>query len=103
MPSRRRSRSAPVPTRLAVGERRVWVVNAGDGTVTRIDPGRHAAVATIKVGQALTGIAAGLGGVWVTVAGGTPPETDRPHATRSVRFRSRAARRSSMARAPLTC
>jgi branched-chain amino acid transport system substrate-binding protein len=53
----------------------VWVLNAGDGTVSRIDPHRNAEAATIRIGGELTGIAAGDGGVWVTVAGGPPHGT----------------------------
>jgi branched-chain amino acid transport system substrate-binding protein len=48
------------------------VLNAGDGTISRIDPRRATVVATIAVGGDLTGLAAGAGAVWVTVAGGTP-------------------------------
>jgi hypothetical protein len=46
--------------------------------VTRIDPLRDAVVATLPVGADATGIAAGLGGVWVSVGGGPPRATSRP-------------------------
>jgi branched-chain amino acid transport system substrate-binding protein len=50
----------------------VWVLNAGDGSVSRIDPSRNSVTATIRVGANATGIAAGFGGVWATLAGGPP-------------------------------
>ena len=45
----------------------MWVANAGDGTVSRIDPETSEVVTTIDVGQAPAGIAVGHGLVWVTV------------------------------------
>ena len=45
------------PVGVAVGEGAVWVANAGDGTVSRIDPRRHAVAETIEVGGAPAGIA----------------------------------------------
>jgi DNA-binding SARP family transcriptional activator/ABC-type branched-subunit amino acid transport system substrate-binding protein/streptogramin lyase len=94
---------------IAVGEGAVWVASAADDRVVRLDPqtgavvaeipiavaqdarvaspfgiavgfgSAHAVVATIKVGRTVTGIAAGLGGVWVTVAGGAPTPTSSSH------------------------
>lgn len=66
----------PSPTALAVGESAVWVANrfiernqfalsGKRGTVSRIDPGTNAIVATIPVGREPFGIAAGDGAVWV--------------------------------------
>ena len=45
----------------------MWVANAGDGTVSRIDPAKGAVVTTIDVGGAPAGVAAANGLVWVTV------------------------------------
>lgn len=45
----------------------VWVVNSGDGTVSRIDATTGEVVATIEVGGSPQSIAVGEGGVWVTV------------------------------------
>jgi branched-chain amino acid transport system substrate-binding protein len=59
----------------------VWVLDAGDGTVTRVAPSTNRVVARIRVGPFATGIAAGLGSVWVTVAGGAVP-TSAPAASR---------------------
>ena len=59
------------PGRIAVGEGGVWTLNRGDGSVTRIDPATNKVVATIAVGDGAAGgdIAAGLGSIWVSVAG----------------------------------
>ena len=53
---------------LAVGEGAVWVLNQGNGSVSRIDPKTNKVVATIEAGVPGTGgdIAAGEGSVWVT-------------------------------------
>jgi YVTN family beta-propeller protein len=50
------------------------VANAGDGTVSRIDPETEAVVEVIPVGNRPTGIAFGEGAVWVTVQ--EPVETE---------------------------
>ena len=52
------------PRGVAVGEGSVWVANAGDATVTRIDPTGRIAGKPIKVGQDPIGIAVGAGAVW---------------------------------------
>jgi YVTN family beta-propeller protein len=58
------------PTGAALGSGAVWVANAADGTVTRIDVSRRAVVGRpIEVGQNATYIAADENGVWVTYAG----------------------------------
>ena len=49
-----------------MGAGAVWVANAGDGTVWRIDPVTYE-VETIDVGGAPAGIAVAAGRVWVTV------------------------------------
>ena len=58
------------PVAIAVGLRGVWVANAEDGTVDRLDPGTGQLVHTpIGIGAGgLSDIAVGLGSVWV--AGG---------------------------------
>jgi YVTN family beta-propeller protein len=56
-----------MPVALAVDERAVWVANAGDGTVSRIDPRTARVVATIQVGHRPQGVAVAGGAVWVTV------------------------------------
>ena len=45
----------------------VWVANAADGTVSRIDPETNEVVKTITVGNAPAGIAVVDGSVWVSV------------------------------------
>jgi virginiamycin B lyase len=59
------------PRFLATGEGAVWVLNQSDGTVSRIDPGANRVAATIPVNVPGEGgcIAAGEGGVWVTMPG----------------------------------
>jgi len=49
------------------GQGAVWVANAADGTVSRIDPVTGKVVKTIKVGGRPVGVATGDGYVWVTV------------------------------------
>ena len=39
------------PVAVAVGAGSVWVANAGDGTVSRIDPATRKVVKTIEVGN----------------------------------------------------
>ena len=53
------------PSALAVGARGVWVANAREDTVSRLDPRSGAAVARIAVGHRPTGIAVASGAVWV--------------------------------------
>jgi virginiamycin B lyase len=52
---------------VAIGEGAVWVANAGDGTVSRVDPVTADVVATIPVPGTPTKLAVGEGGVWVIV------------------------------------
>jgi ABC-type branched-subunit amino acid transport system substrate-binding protein/DNA-binding beta-propeller fold protein YncE len=55
---------------VAFGERAVWTANFVDGTVSRVDPRTNRVTETTQVGAAQA-IAAGAGGAWVSVAGGT--------------------------------
>ena len=57
------------PRFIAAGEGAVWSLGQGDGDVTRIDPATGRVVATIPVEVPGDGgcIAAGVGGVWVTM------------------------------------
>ena len=55
------------PAALAVGAGAVWVANAGDGTVSRIEIAKGEVVETIQIGNAPSGIAFGNGAVWVSV------------------------------------
>jgi YVTN family beta-propeller protein len=57
------------PTSIAVGGGGVWVTDAGDDTVVRIDPTTRAVTSTIEVGEAPLGIALGKGSVWVANSG----------------------------------
>jgi YVTN family beta-propeller protein len=45
----------------------VWVANAGDGTISRIDLQANVVSSTISVGHRPQGIAVANGYVWVTV------------------------------------
>ena len=54
---------------IAIGAGAVWVANADDGTVTRVDPNTHRPTATISVGHRPEGIAIAGDKVWVTVRG----------------------------------
>jgi YVTN family beta-propeller protein len=59
------------PSGIAIGEGAVWVTNAGDRTISRIDPVRNEVVGSpVRVDAFPRGyakIAAGAGGVWVTM------------------------------------
>jgi virginiamycin B lyase len=61
----------PAPRFLAWGAGALWVLNQGDGSVTRVAPETNQAVGTIPVGVPGTGgdIAFGEGAVWVSAAG----------------------------------
>jgi DNA-binding SARP family transcriptional activator/streptogramin lyase len=52
------------PSAFAVGSPAVWVLNQGDGTVTRIDP-RTLAVRTLGVGTSANAVAYGEHALWV--------------------------------------
>jgi YVTN family beta-propeller protein len=52
---------------LAYGANAVWVANAGDGTVSRIDPAANEVTTTITVGNDPEGIVVAENRVWVTV------------------------------------
>ena len=54
------------PAGIAVGDGSVWVTNAGDGTVMRIDPGTGDVTAEMPVGTAPSGVAFGDGALWIT-------------------------------------
>ena len=55
-----------LPGPIAAGEGSIWVGNLQDRTLTRIDPVQRAAAATISLERRTpTGIAVGLGAVWV--------------------------------------
>jgi YVTN family beta-propeller protein len=79
------------PTGAAVGGGAVWVVNAGDGTVTRIDPASRSATGRpIEVEEGATFIDADDTAVWVTspgdpASGGTVTKIDAATATRAGR------------------
>ena len=53
------------PVGIASSSGRVWVTNAADGTVTRIDAAAGHVDQTIPVGTSPAGIAAGAGAIWV--------------------------------------
>ena len=63
-------RTGSFPAALAVGAGFVWVVNAGDGTVARIDPREDVVIGRrIPVGRDPQDIAVGHGSVWVANRG----------------------------------
>ena len=55
------------PEGVATGAGSVWVANAGDGTVARIDPLTVRVAKTISVGGSAGGVAVSPEGIWVTV------------------------------------
>ena len=54
------------PTNVALGDGAVWVTNAADSTVDRIDPDTGTVRQTIRVGKGPDDLASGAGSVWVT-------------------------------------
>jgi YVTN family beta-propeller protein len=57
------------PGQIAAGEGALWVVDAEQGTVARVDPAARRVVQRIPVGRDPAGVAVGDGAVWVTVSG----------------------------------
>jgi branched-chain amino acid transport system substrate-binding protein len=53
------------PSNVAVGAGAVWVLNADDQTVSRIDPGTRQITKTFSTGQTPTDLAVGEGAVWI--------------------------------------
>jgi branched-chain amino acid transport system substrate-binding protein len=59
------------PSTIAVGEGAVWVLNAGDRTLSKIDPETRRIVKTFGTGGTTTDLAVGEGAVWVGNGGKT--------------------------------
>jgi YVTN family beta-propeller protein len=57
------------PDGIAYGAGALWIANTADGTVSRVDPGKHQVVQTIKVGSAPESIAVWDKDVWVANSG----------------------------------
>jgi YVTN family beta-propeller protein len=53
------------PVDVLVSQEMVWVANAGQGTVSRIDPATNTVSKTIQVGRNPIRLAAGFGSIWV--------------------------------------
>lgn len=53
------------PVDVLVGQDAVWVANAAQGTVSRIDPATNTVAATIRVGRNPVRLAVGFGSIWV--------------------------------------
>jgi DNA-binding SARP family transcriptional activator/streptogramin lyase len=53
------------PVAIAVGDGGVWVTNADDGTLSRLNPTSGRLVRTIGIGADVSGVAVGFGSVWV--------------------------------------
>jgi YVTN family beta-propeller protein len=53
------------PVDVLVSEEMVWVANAAQGTVSRIDPATNTVTQTIRVGRNPIRLAAGFGSIWV--------------------------------------
>ncbi len=58
-------RVGSAPSGIAVDANAVWVANAGDGTVSRVDPESNETSDTIPVGTSPSAIAVGDGSLWV--------------------------------------
>ena len=55
------------PVAITFGADAAWVANAGEGTVSRIDPATNDVVEAIAIGNRTAGIAFAYGTVWVAV------------------------------------
>jgi YVTN family beta-propeller protein len=53
------------PVDVLVSQDAVWVANAGQGTVSRIDPATNTVTQTVQVGRNPIRLAAGFGSIWV--------------------------------------
>jgi YVTN family beta-propeller protein len=53
------------PVDVLVSQDTVWVANAAQGTVSRIDPATNTVTQTIRVGREPVRLAAGFGSIWV--------------------------------------
>ena len=53
------------PSTIAVGKRAVWVLNADDRTISKLDPVTKRIVKTFGTGGTTTDLAVGEGGVWI--------------------------------------
>jgi YVTN family beta-propeller protein len=53
------------PVDVVVSQGAVWVANAGQGTVSRIDPATNSVTQTIRVGRGPIRLVAGFGSIWV--------------------------------------
>jgi virginiamycin B lyase len=73
-------RVGPSPRFMACTNTDVWVLNQGDGTVSRIDAASNQVVATIDAGVPGQGgdIAVGEGFVWVSIVDIPSPRSTRP-------------------------
>jgi DNA-binding SARP family transcriptional activator len=56
---------ALAPSGVASGRGSIWIVNAGDETVSRLDPATGKLVEAVPVGERPGGVAVGNGAVWV--------------------------------------
>ncbi len=76
------------PSTVAVGERGVWVLDAEDKTVSRIDPASHEVTRIFGTASTPTDLAVGGGAVWVGngfregAEGGVPAREHLPHRSR---------------------
>jgi branched-chain amino acid transport system substrate-binding protein len=68
------------PSTIAVGEGAVWVLNADDRTISKIDP-QTKAVETFGTGGITTDLAVGEGAVWVGNGAQTPGSVDIAYTT----------------------
>ena len=62
-------KAGSLPDAIAVGEGSLWVTDAGNGTVARVDLADSRVTDTIEVGNTPSSVAVGHGAVWVANAG----------------------------------
>jgi DNA-binding beta-propeller fold protein YncE len=54
------------PVAVAVGDGAVWVTDAGENAVKKVDPRARAVVATTRVGRLPSGVAVSRGAIWAS-------------------------------------
>jgi class 3 adenylate cyclase/DNA-binding beta-propeller fold protein YncE len=88
------------PSTIAVGEGAVWVLNADDRTISKIDPETKQVVTTFGTGGITTDLAVGEGAVWVGNGARTAGPLPVVHTVSISRIDPETARVSATARLP---
>jgi branched-chain amino acid transport system substrate-binding protein len=88
------------PSTIAVGEGAVWVLNADDRTISKIDPDTNEVVKTFGTGGETTDLAVGEGAVWVGNGARTPGPVALVHTASISRLDPETTAATATARLP---